>query len=173
MRTFVDVVRPVLGIHNGLARVHSEVSGDDIGQGDADEVVGPAPHAEEFEADEEGCDRAVRDAAEKGSDSDRRAKGGREADETGKGRAEGGSDIEGGDNLSALVGTGDGNGREEDFQQEVVAVNLPFHGIRNDLNARTVIPLGIEAGQEGEKQKDQASDQSLHIAAGEELLLHG
>ena len=75
--------------------------------------------------------------------------------------------------MRLLVGTGDGNGREEDFQQEVVAVNLPFHGIRNDLNARTVIPLGIEAGQEGEKQKDQASDQSLHIAAGEELLLHG
>ena len=52
-------------------------------------------------------------------------------------------------------------------------MDLPLHGIRNDLNASAVIPLGIEAGQEGEKQKDQASNQSLNIAAGEELLLHG
>lgn len=173
MRRLVDVVRPVLGIHNGLARVHSEISGDDIGQGDADEVVGPAVHAEEFEADEEGRDGAVRDAAEEGADSDRRAKGRREADERGKGCAEGGSDIEGGYNLAALIGAGNGNGREEDLQKKVVAVDSALHGLRDDLDAGPVIPLVRKSGQEGEKEKEQASDQGLGVAGGKELFFHG
>lgn len=52
-------------------------------------------------------------------------------------------------------------------------MDLPLHGIRNDLNASAVIPLGIEAGQEGEKEKEQASDQGLGVAGGKELFLHG
>ena len=173
MRTFVDVVRPVLGIHNGLARVHSEVSGDDIGQGDADQVVGPAPHAEEFETDEEGRDGAVRDAAEEGADSDRRAEGRREADHRGKGCAEGSAYIEGGDNLAALISTGNGNGREENLQKEVVAMHIAFHGLRDDLDPGPVVALVRKSGQEGEKEKEQASDQGLGVAGGKELFLHG
>ena len=103
-----------------LMMVETVVSGYGGGNGDGQQVVGPALEAEHLESDQECSQRAVGDAAEEASHAD----GGREAGGNSHERAddgpESGADEERGNDLAALEACSYGDGGKQDLEQESV-----------------------------------------------------
>ena len=98
--------------------VEAEITREHITGGDGNEKIICIGKAEQLKGDEKGSHRAVGDAAEQGNHAYRRTQGCGQADERPEETAEGGADEKGGNDLSALVSRGDGDGGEQDLQRK-------------------------------------------------------
>ena len=61
----VDIFRLVFGIYNGLILIKTVISGNSIAYSNRDQIIGNSLKAEKFKGDENRCNRAVGNAAEK------------------------------------------------------------------------------------------------------------
>ena len=107
-----------LAVADLLMVIEAIVSGNGGGDGDGKKVVRPALEAEHLEADEEGAQRAVGNAAEEAAHADGCGQSGGKAQERSDDGAEGRADEQRGDDLTALEAGGDGDGCEQDLEQE-------------------------------------------------------
>ena len=111
-----------------------------------------------------GGHRAVGDAAEEGDHAHGRAQGCRKgADEGADKAAEGGADEEGGDDLSALIARGNGDGGEQDLQREGPGQGAPGEGLLDDVPCGSQIILAPDKEGEQDDEKTSGNDAQVQI----------
>lgn len=148
------------------------VAGEHVAESHGEQKIGHALVAEQLEADEQGADGAVGDAAEEGGHAHRRAQGRVESRQAAEKAPESGSDAEGGDDFPALVARPQRGGREEHLQDgHLRRGGVPLHAVDDQLDAGAVVALA--PGQERQKEHDAAAREDPQVGIGKEFVVKG
>lgn len=147
------------GVEDLLSRVDAVVSGEEVGDRDGHQEVGGGLEAEHLAAYEERCDGAVGHAAEDAGHADSGEKAGIHAEKAGGRISEDRTDKEGGDDLTSLEASGEGERGEEDLQEKGVGSNaeaLVYDSGNDGVHAGSVVALvsdGEGQGKDGETRE--------------------
>ena len=119
--------------------IEAVVAGNSVGNSDSEKIIGPSLKSEHLEADEQGSQRTVGDAAEQASHTDRCSQAGGQSQKRPHDRPESGADEQGRDDLTALEAGGYGDGGKQYLDQEGVDRHfLAMQALRDHVSAGAV-----------------------------------
>ena len=117
--------------------------------------------AEQFNAEDDTCQRAVYNRTEYAHKTQARCQRCGEPHQRTKHTAHGCADEEGGDNFAALVARTEGHSGEQHFQEECIPDRMTFNGVLDDVCTCAIVI--VVAHQNGAKDNDTATNKNAEI----------